>query len=301
MQHNFTRDALYHAERLPVFDEHDPHWTFNAETTSLSLPNAWWLCNLSHLAYHDEDDGKLILQQTGLTLEAFIDDRKESDSQGKLIKDTQAYIVSSDSAVILAFRGTEPDSYKDFLADAYLFPTEFPGKGMVHSGFFGALSGHCWEKIQTVLARPDLRSKPLWLTGHSLGAALATIAAAYLKPHGLYTFASPRVGDGVFCATFKDSNSHRFVNCSDVITRIPLKDDIGYQHIDTIQYFNADGELVENPSIEFIRRDSLKARLLYPFMQLPVPFFSKKVTFRAFADHSIANYRYGIWKTLKRQ
>ncbi|WP_051906601.1 lipase family protein [Methylomarinum vadi] len=300
MRQNFTRDALYHCERLPVFSEHDPEWKFNARATELSLKNAWWLCNLSHLAYYDESDALPILQRMQLTLEAFIDDRQEQDSFGKLIKDTQAYIVANDDAVILTFRGTEPDQFKDVLADAYLHPLEFPGKGKVHGGFYGALSGDCWERIVSVLQRPHLQTKMLWITGHSLGAALATVAAAHLNPHGLYTFASPRVGDSVFCASFAGSNSQRFVNCSDLVTRVPLKDIMDYQHIETLQYFTAAGDWLENPDARFIQRDSTKARLLYPFTQLPIPFFSQKVAFRRLADHSIANYLYGIWKALSK-
>lgn len=299
MQQNFTRDALYHSERLPVFNEHNPGWRFEPEATSLTLTNAWWLCNLSHLAYYDKPDAQAILQRLGLTLEEYVDDRNEQDSRGKLIKDTQAYIVANADSVILAFRGTEPDQYKDALADAYLHPVEFPGKGMVHAGFFNALSGNCWHRIFSTLNRPHLQKKFLWITGHSLGAALATIAAAHLNPHGLYTFASPRVGDSAFCSTFVGSNSQRFVNCSDLVTRIPLKDIMGYQHIDTLQYVNADGKLIENPDQSYIRHDSLKARLIYPFIQLPIPFLTDKVMFRQLADHSITNYRYGIWKALQ--
>lgn len=299
MQQNFTRDALYHSERLPVFIEHDPDWQFEPVATSLSLTNAWWLCNLSHLAYYDKSDAREVLQRMELTLEEYIDDRNEPDSRGKLIKDTQAYIVANADSVILTFRGTEPDQYKDILADAYLHPLEFPGKGMVHAGFFNALSGNCWHRIIAALNRPHLQTKSLWITGHSLGAALATVAAAHLNPHGLYTFASPRVGDADFCSTFAGSNSQRFVNCSDLVTRIPLKSVMDYRHIDSQQYFNASGDLVENADERYIRHDSLIARLMHPFIQLPIPFLTDKVIFRRLADHSITNYRYGIWKALQ--
>ncbi|WP_305910077.1 lipase family protein [Methylomarinum sp. Ch1-1] len=300
MQQNFTRDALYFPEKLPVFNEHDDSWEFDGEATTLSFANAWWLCNLSHLAYYDEHDSLAILHNMELTLEAFIDDRKEADGREKLIQDTQAYIISTDNAVILTFRGTEPDRYQDMLAEAYLQPVKFPGKGKVHGGFFGALSGHSWERIVSILSLPTLKSKPLWITGHSLGAALATIAAAHLNPHGLYTFASPRVGDSAFCASLKTANSQRFVNCSDLVARLPLKDITDYRHIGTLQYFNAAGDWCEAPGAAFMRRDSLKAQLLYPFNQLPIPFFTDKVAFRSLADHSILNYRYAIWKKLQK-
>ena len=90
MQPNFTRDAVYHAERFPVFVEHQASWCFDPEAQGLSLVNAWWLCNLSHLVYYDEADAEPVLQRMGLTLEAFIDDRKEQDSQDQPIKDPPA-------------------------------------------------------------------------------------------------------------------------------------------------------------------------------------------------------------------
>ncbi len=298
MQQNYTRDALYHPETLPVFPNHRAHWKFKPMTQEFSLINAWWLCNLSQLAYFSEADGKPVLQAMGLTLEAFIDDRKKQDSRGKLIKDTQAYLVSTDDVVILSFRGTEPDSFKDVLADAYLHPTDFPRGGKVHSGFYGALSGECWQEILSVLERPEISDRPLWITGHSLGAALATIAAALLKPAGVYTFASPRVGNSIFCALFNDMNSYRFVNCSDLVTQIPIQNILDYQHVDSQKYFDAQGDLIERPSEQFIKNDTFKARMAYPFSQFPVPFFTNKVLFRTLADHSIINYQYAVWKNL---
>lgn len=299
MQPNFTRDAVYHAERLPAFVEHNPQWRFDPDAKQLSMANAWWLCNLSHLAYYDEADARPVLQRVGLRLEAFIDDRKEQDSKGKLIKDTQALIVSNDDAVMLVFRGTEPDAYKDILADAYLTPVDFPGKGKVHAGFYYALSGDCWRHILEVLDRPENKAKSLWISGHSLGAAMAMVAAAHVKPAGLYNFGSPRVGDAAFCASLANVNFHRFVNCSDVVTQVPLKDLLGFQHGGTLQYFDAPASLYTQPSKTFTERDRLKAQWLYPLQVWPVPLLNDKLFLRSFADHAVLNYAYGIWKNLR--
>lgn len=298
MQANFTRDAVYHAERLPAFVDHNPQWQFEANADNLSLANAWWLCNLSHLAYYDEVDVVPILKRVGLTFEAFIDDRKEQDSQGKLIKDTQALIASNEEAIMLVFRGTEPDAIKDIFADAKLPLVDFPGKGKVHSGFYQALSGDCWQHILDVLQRRENRNKALWISGHSLGAALAMIAAAHLEPAGIYNFGSPRVGDSVFCSNFDTMNFHRFANCSDLVTQVPLKDLFDYQHAGTLQYFDASGQLHTEPNQNFIDNDQFKARWLYPFQALPIPFLNSKLLFRTLADHAIVNYAYNIWKNL---
>jgi Predicted lipase len=299
MQPNFTRDAVYHAERFPAFVEHQASWCFDPEAQGLSLVNAWWLCNLSHLVYYDEADAEPVLQRMGLTLEAFIDDRKEQDSQDQPIKDTQALIVSNDEAVMLVFRGTEQDVFKDVLTDAYFMPVDFPGRGRVHAGFYHALSGDCWRHILDVLERPGIRKKPLWITGHSLGAALATMAAAYLEPTGVYNFGSPRVGDAAFCASLAGLNFQRFVNCSDVVPQVPLKVWLGFQHTGTLQYFDAGGTLYTQPGKTFIERDRFKARWLYPLQAWPVPLLNDNCLLRSFADHAVLNYAYGIWKNLR--
>ena len=78
--------------------------------------------------------------------------------------------------------------------------------GRVHTGFYHALQD-IWPQMQTRIGqlRSDDRDnarpqRPLWITGHSLGAAMATLAAAELimrdEPfYGGYTFGSPRCGD----------------------------------------------------------------------------------------------------------
>lgn len=76
----------------------------------------------------------------------------------------------------------------------------------------------------------------IFITGHSLGAALATLAASHLhylalekniNPSiNLYTIASPRVGDKIFANAFNNSqvtlNSYRIINSEDLIQSIPF-------------------------------------------------------------------------------
>lgn len=81
----------------------------------------------------------------------------------------------------------------------------------------------------------------VYLTGHSLGGALATLAAfdaaatefasGSVEGLTLYTFGSPRVGNGAFAAAFDRAvpDAWRVTNANDVIARIPRA--IGYRHI----------------------------------------------------------------------
>ncbi|MEM9273880.1 MAG: lipase family protein [Cyanobacteria bacterium P01_F01_bin.143] len=74
----------------------------------------------------------------------------------------------------------------------------------------------------------------IYVTGHSLGGALATIATMHIAekdqlktPINLYSFASPRVGDNSFADKFNQLSSDkikafRFANSEDLVTKIPL-------------------------------------------------------------------------------
>lgn len=93
----------------------------------------------------------------------------------------------------------------------------------VHEGFHEA-----YESVEQQLneALDELSGgKPLFITGHSLGGALATIAAKRLNfKSGIaacYTFGAPRVGDKEWISTIK-TPIYRVVNAADAVTMLPL-------------------------------------------------------------------------------
>ena len=153
--------------------------------------------------------------------------------------------------IIVAFRGTEPKKLQDWLTDADFDLVEGPF-GQVHDGFNRALR-HVWRDLARSIKEFQDNGQSLWFTGHSLGAALATLAVATLreedKPvHGLYTFGQPRTGDRHFERTFNADfkpRCFRFVNNNDVVTRVPLRA-MKYSHVGTFLYFDADGNLTDD-------------------------------------------------------
>jgi triacylglycerol lipase len=98
-----------------------------------------------------------------------------------------------------------------------------------------------WKTLQA-----ERGTRSLWITGHSLGGALAVLAAAKLRlekaqpVNGVYTYGQPRVGDAVFCSGFNQwmgTNTFRFVNFKDIVPRVPPRN-LNFDDIGSFQYFN---------------------------------------------------------------
>ena len=164
------------------------------------------------------------------------------------LKETQAYIIGDDNTWILAFRGTEPKKIKDWITDFDAKQIGGP-TGKVHEGFFVALS-YIWSDLWNIL-KEERGFRSLWVTGHSLGGALATLAVAKLRQerghpvNGLYTFGQPRVGDEEFSTHFNQdfgAYTYRFVNNNDVVPRVPTRL-MNYRDIGTFKYFDQYGKI----------------------------------------------------------
>jgi len=136
---------------------------------------------------------------------------------------------AEDSTAIIAIRGTQ--TIWDWIADIDAVPVPWladAGAGLVHMGF-QLVYEHICKSIRTLLSQV-VHAKNLWLTGHSLGGAVAVLAAWDLMSNGiwaapqLYTFAGPRVGDPRFSANFnlKIPVCYRVVNFMDVVPQLPL-------------------------------------------------------------------------------
>lgn len=127
--------------------------------------------------------------------------------------------------VFVVFRGTE--TLMDWLANLSFHQVPHAW-GMVERGF-SDLYRQCSISVIAAVKRVPANSS-VFVTGHSLGSALATLATADLAINGIasamYNFASPRVGNPAFAAQF-DSNGQvaarwRIVNTEDIVTTVPL-------------------------------------------------------------------------------
>ena len=183
-------------------------------------------------------------------------------------------------AVIISFRGTEPSAIADILVDLDVridrlvdFPHWFDiGWGNVHRGFNRAAQATAGslllEKVDRLQSTDGVPTE-IWVTGHSLGGALATLFASALlekmdrgehldedgKPRwvlgGSYTFGSPRVGRPEFGDRYESlaerygAGIMRFRNHDDLVTMVPFW--LGLEHVGQLEYLDEDGELHHDP------------------------------------------------------
>ncbi len=153
------------------------------------------------------------------------------------IKSSQAFVCKRNvekeqSYLVIAFRGTE-DEISDWLTDIYALPTHV-GSTKVHTGFNNAFrvntdKGKTIENILSDILKSEqaLSDKgdllPLFLTGHSLGGALALLATKHLASDvngACYTFGAPRVASYEYFDNIK-TPVYRVVNSSDIVPKIP--------------------------------------------------------------------------------
>jgi hypothetical protein len=139
------------------------------------------------------------------------------------------FIACYKSDAFLIFRGTmtAPEWIRDF--NIRLTPYPYIKFGKVHDGFiqiYDALR----EAVQGGLGRIG-NGKRLFISGNSMGAALATLAAPDIvssrgvKSLSIYTFASPRVGDKAFAAKYNHrfkERSFRIANTCDLVVSMPF-------------------------------------------------------------------------------
>ena len=179
----------------------------------------------------------------------------------------EGYGIIMHDYVIIAFRGTGAKdngelsvsaAFKDFLADIKAWPADSETQGSVHSGFKTELD-KLWPQVIKWLGK-KVTTKKLVITGHSLGAAMATICASRLHALGadlvLYTFGSPRVGDNIWSRQFDDIETYRIVNNNDIVCRVPP---FGYySHVGFLHYITYDQHIKTDMTGWQMFKDRLK-------------------------------------------
>jgi triacylglycerol lipase len=161
--------------------------------------------------------------------------------------------MSGETFAIVSFRGTQAESWTDRITGLKFWPRPWSGPGRVHRGFRAALMW-VWPDLERFLARfrgAGRIRRSVWFTGHSLGGALATLAAhLFDDAQGVYTIGSPCVGDATFAAAFAakmERRSIRYTHGRDTVTVLPPEHLLGYRHVGTHKHIIEDGRVVDVP------------------------------------------------------
>jgi hypothetical protein len=231
VQYDASISALIHPEQQPPLGA---NWPWNPAAI---------LAECARLAYIRFENGGAAEETLKNALAAFgygsfVGFLADGKQVGNFRFDTHAFAVVSDTGTALVvFRGTQSDSFRNMVADASFLPTTWTGEGEVHNGFWASLH----EVLTPILTWLDSsRPSRLIITGHSLGAAQASLLAGIRQEAELVTFGSPLVGNSEFAASFSGRKMARYVDCLDVVTRVPPGI---YRHLDGLQYIDRHGKI----------------------------------------------------------
>jgi len=194
-------------------------------------------------------------------------------------------VRAADGTAVLAFRGTQPDNMVAVAHDLQANMTPWKRGGRVHAGFASATNS-LRTPITEWIRHAQTASEKLIVTGHSLGAAMATLVASEHPVDWLITLGSPRVGNRDFVQTLQAANVKRLVNCCDAVTEVPLPIG-GYTHLGTRTYVSRDSQVLEDPQAAVVDADRRKARLQY---LRDYSWKTDRVLVRDLADHAPINY-----------
>jgi len=186
------------------------------------------------------------------------------------------------NAYFISFRGTQ--EWSDIVADvnALYYDTKH---GSVHTGFINELNKISKEILQWVVDNNKKQSQII-VTGHSLGAGMATLFYARLLDNNfsnvsLYTFGSPKVGTQHWTENINkcDLDIHRFVNNNDIIPHTPPTR--LYHHLSGSHYIMYSGDITS----KLTPWEKFRDKLLSRFKAI-----SKFQFFDGIYDHSMPRY-----------
>ncbi len=235
-----SRDFLFDPDVTP----------FDPNANDITHDNALLLAAASNLAYEDEPVCSNATKEWGFDKFKFINS-KDTENTEKLKNDTQGFVAANNESILIAFRGTE--NLKDWKTNLKIKSVKVD-MGEVHRGFHSAAQQAWSDTIKLALEEFRTNQQPIWITGHSLGGALALMTAAMLQfeqssdlnPHAVYTFGQPRIGNREFagkCNQAFGNRAYRFVHNNDIVPHVPpIGFLFNYWHTEKSYYIDANGK-----------------------------------------------------------
>jgi hypothetical protein len=233
------------------------------------------LSRVAYIGFERNEAGRQrasdILRKAGFTREEFI---SAGGTECFVARDIDANLT------VVAFRGTA--GLRDLITDLMAWRVRWGPGGMVHAGFSRALR-KIWPRLVLSLGAHEGR---VLYTGHSLGGALATLAATLVPPDALFTFGSPRVGDAAFVELLSGARVSRLADCADLVCNVPPAW-LGFSHAGTMTYVDRDWRALVDPPPELPKADASIARREY---RRTLAWRLGNVWTRRLADHAPVNY-----------
>lgn len=204
-----------------------------APRTGFSLGNARAMAWISQLAYETRLPEKI----TRISGKWGFDDVRCFQQPAKTtlpMSSTHGIMGFRGEATIIAFAGTDPLNLLDWVSDFYLGRL---GQD-AHQGFVDAAAA-VWDEVGDVVGKSIAEQRALFITGHSLGAAIALVTADRARKERkldhveIYVFGSPRVWQADFAKSFIDAfgaTTYRLVYGQDVVATVPPTA-LGFQHV----------------------------------------------------------------------
>ncbi len=219
----------YPADALGSFDA----MTLDLSSRATMLRTGRAMMWLAQLAYETANPDKItdILGSWNLTRRILIDNPPDTALP---LKTACAVIADGRGATIVAFAGTDPLKINDWITDF----DALPSAAGIQTGFANAVD-HIWQPISGAIAHPLAAERSLVFTGHSLGGALAIVAAERaarelgVKPAAIFTYGSPRPGDARFAEAFPatlGNATFRFVHGTDIVPTVGPSF-LGFRHV----------------------------------------------------------------------
>lgn len=202
------------------------------------LGNAKAMIWMSQLAYEAEDPAKPdkikdVLASLGLGL---VDGGMIANDDKMIVPKvkTRGFVAAGRGATIVAFAGTDPVVLANWIAD---FDAHI-GQAQTADGYRIAAAAVA-DQVKQAISAPALANNKLFVTGHSLGGALAALSAHQIVSDGtavtaVYTFGMPRAGSPAFATTQYDpslgSCTYRLVQGADLVPTVAPAE-IGFHHL----------------------------------------------------------------------
>ncbi|MDB9321169.1 MULTISPECIES: lipase family protein [Cyanophyceae] len=231
------------------------------DKSQLDPGNAYWMARCASEVYN------YVSKDNQLPDEALILANLKAEDDGFISvvgadkNSAQAALIEHKDYLCFTFRGT--NELVDWLDNLNTFSTK-QLFGVFHKGFWDSVDD-VWDTLWAAYEeRQRVQERPILITGHSLGGAMATVAAARLAHMkipftSVYTFGQPR---SMIRSTAKQLDSmckgqfFRFENNNDIVTKIPSRL-AGYSHVGTHLYISEEKKISLKPGLRYILMDYL--------------------------------------------